>query len=193
MARVLGKDRQSVDRYVGAREDWRLDPEGPGEGAALRLEARLWLCGTFPASRSGATRLFFTALRAKDSSHLRFGDALVSRDVVEAGGPCAVTLIVGAPARGSKERATGIKRVVTTVEELEVDERGLEKKLWSVDDAKGVEDELIVVVGVKSVVGGDELICLKPGPGAVASTWDYKVLPSPVKSALQGKNESTSE
>ena len=83
--------------------------------------------------------------------------------------------------------------MVTTVEELEVDERGLEKKLWSVDDAKGVEDELIVVVGVKSVVGGDELICLKPGPGAVASTWDYKVLPSPVKSALQGNNESTSE
>ena len=49
------------------------------------------------------------------------------------------------------------------------------------------------MVGVKSVVGGDELIGLKPGPGAVASTWDYKVLPSPVKSALQGNNESTSE
>ena len=59
----------------------------------------------------------------------------------------------------------------------------------SVDDAKGVEDKLIVwsVLRSKSVVGGDELICLKPGPGAVASTWDYKVLPSPVKSDLQGK------
>ena len=82
---------------------------------------------------------------------MRLDNASRSREGAEEGTSCAVTLIVGAPARGSKGRATGIKRVVTTVEELEVDERGLEKKLWSVDDAKGVEDELIVVVRPKHV------------------------------------------
>ncbi len=169
VARVLGGDRVSVDRYVGASDDWRLDPEGTGDGAALRLEARLWLCGTFPASLSGETRLFLTALRATGSSHLRLGDASASRDVVTAGGLYAVTLMVGAPARGSGGRVAGIKRVLTTVEEPDVDERGFEKKLWSVEDVDGVEDELIVVVGVKSVLGGDELICLSPHPGHLLS------------------------
>ena len=53
---------------------------------------------------------------------------------------------------------TGINRAVTMVDELEVEGGEVEKREWSAADAKGVEDELIVVVGVKSVVGGDELI-----------------------------------
>ena len=44
---------------------------------------------------------------------------------------------------------TGINRAVTMVDELEVEGGEVEKGEWSAADAKGVEDELIVVVGVK--------------------------------------------
>lgn len=53
--------------------------------------------------------------------------------------------------------------MVTSVDKPEEDNLRVEKKPWSVEAARDVEDELIVVVGMKSMDGGDELTSCEVG------------------------------
>lgn len=162
VARVLGVDSISFASGEGAAEVCRLEEDILDEEAALDARARGWDSLGLPTrGDSGVTRRFLCTVCKRVSSFFLLRTSPSCKGFVEdeGVGRAVVTLIAGAPARGSEERGTATTRVVTTVDEPVVGYLDLEKKERSEEDAKGVEDELIaeeVVVGGQNEVGGGE-------------------------------------
>ena len=94
---MLGEDLRSDESTEGAREVALLESDGAGDAATRAARVRR----ARGASWGGETRRLLATLRARLSELLRLDNASRSRQGVEERVSCAVTLIVGAPARGS--------------------------------------------------------------------------------------------
>ena len=117
VARVLGVEAYSEESSDDARDDCRLDPDAAEDARDVRVrEGRVE--ASVGASRGGETRRFLTFLLARTSALLRLHNASTSRELGGGNMPWAVTLMVGAPARGiCVGPGTARRSVVTRVED----------------------------------------------------------------------------